>query len=57
MSREILEKISPWDEAIKDAQNQLVEAKRRVFRLEEAIVAFKENKKRGESWPGESASH
>ena len=54
MSSKILkdsQKKSPWDEAIQDAQNELVTAMSRVAELKEAIISFQKSKERGDPWP------
>jgi len=52
MSREKIKKHSRWDEAIEDAETQLREAKKRVFRLKDAIAGFKARRENGDPWPG-----
>jgi hypothetical protein len=43
---------SPWDAAIKDAEEMVNEAKKRIKILRSAIKGFEELKGAGHPWPG-----
>ena len=53
----VKQKKTPWDEAIEDAQAQLVEAMRRVSQLKEAIAGFVRSRERGDPWPGSATQN
>lgn len=44
---------SKWDKAIDDASHELVQAERKVSRLQAALRIFRENKVKGVPWPGD----
>jgi len=56
MSRTILKKKNKWQEAIEDAEKELVQVETRASQLKAAIGSFRANQKRGVPWPGESAT-
>jgi len=45
-----------WDSAIADAENRLSIAQERVGTLRQVLADFKEMKRKGERWPGDSAT-
>jgi hypothetical protein len=49
-------KINSWDAAIADANNLLLEARRRVAELRQAVKSFEYLRDKGEPFPGEGAS-